>query len=191
MVVDKVLLQESPLRVLRTSLGLDLNQVAKEVGVSESFLTMTELAVYENVSRKILDFYTKQIPHLSLTALESAYHTYQNEKRERFGEVYRGQVGEDVVEFQKSFPVDLSKSPIQVFRERIDPALSRAALAKNLCVQPAHLFKLEKGTAANIPLQLTIAFGDSGFPSWFVQELWERQGEFFVRSRRNKSGEGK
>lgn len=164
-------LAQSPLRLARKHLGLSISDFAQVCQVHEQALYLNECGCYSSVLPSVeavlsgLGFDTE--------TLEREYRNFQLGIRQDFGRVHNF----STLRVSELGRHRLDRSPVTVFRDRL--GVSQLGFAKSLCVQPAILYKCEKGRAAGVPEQLERALKDAQFPVELVHEIDERQKEFY------------
>lgn len=154
-------LEASPVRVARLAIHKTIAEASEAAGIHWQTWFLTEQGCYEEVPGRIMDYLGR------LSFAEEEYYQYRFDKQKAFGERYSLVLP----------PVDLHKSPVQSIRESLN--LSRASFAKSLAVQVAHLYNCEKGRARFLPSSLREALQNAGLPVESLDELDERQEEFY------------
>lgn len=146
-----------------------LERFSEECGVHLQALYLTEQGVYPHVLPKIMQYLT-HLGYVSST-VEREYTAYVQIKRQAFGSKY------DLASLTDLGAPTPDQPPVEVFREKY--GLSRMALAKELCVHPASLYKLEMGTAVHLPEQMVAALHEAGMRYTIIAELNFRTEEYY------------
>lgn len=152
-------LSTSPIRKARDKLGLTLNEVAEKAEVNYQTWYLTECACYSDIPPTILFFL--EDAGFNLSWVEREYTLYITRARNEF-----------FLEYFRWYEVFLfsgKEHPVVELREHV--GLSRQAFAKELCVQPAILYKCEKGLTKKLPQQLRKALQDVYLPDTVLEEL--------------------
>lgn len=157
-------LADSPVRQARQAINKTINQASEEAGVNWQTWFLTENGCYEEVPGRIVDYLGR------LNCVAEEYYEYRRNKQKKFGSTY--QLSELALP-----PVDITKSPIQSLREHLGKG--RTDFAKSMAVQTAHLYNCEKGKARFIPGGLREALSVAGFSKEKLDELDDRQEEFY------------
>lgn len=160
-------LADSPIRQARVAIKKTIGEAAEGAGVNWQTWFLTENGCYEDIPGRIIDY----LGRINVSTEE--YFAYRESKQKEFGESHNF----DSIGLP---PVDLNLSPIESFRKSLGK--SRADFAKSLATQVAHLYNCEKGRCRFIPSGLRDALLTAGLPMSLVDELDERQQEFYERN---------
>lgn len=168
--------ETNPLRVARKRHHKSLHDMCKDVGVNYQTLYLNECGVFPTILPKIRRYLINEF-ELDGTELDKLYRKFVLDKRRVFALQYSDKV--------TTLPEpDITFSPFRLFRVHIDPIFqSRTAFCKTICIEPAGMFRVENGPIQEIPKRISEAFLQVGVPSDNLQELKERQYEFYARSR--------
>lgn len=170
MVMSLVHLQDNPIRKYRKREGKTIDQIAKDASVNAQGWYLTECGVYADPLPAIVSYLIKR-GH-SGTDLYREYREYVQNRRSGFGERHNCDPAELWLPASS-----LKQPPTTSFRQAL--GFSRMAFAKELCVQPALLYKLERGQKAKLPQQLSEALAEAGFSERLIEELDERVREYY------------
>lgn len=157
-------LADSPIRQARLAVRKTINEAAEGAGINWQTWFLAENGCYEEIPGKIVDY----LGRLNVSAEE--YFKYRENKQREFGHANNF----DTLGLP---PVDLRVSPIESLRKLLGK--SRADFAKSLATQVAHLYNCEKGRCRFIPTGLREALLTAGLAVEKVNELDERQEEFY------------
>ena len=91
----------------------------------------------------------------------SEYHEFQKGKRRDNGE----RLGLSIYE------LGAPEGANQFVQFRTSLGLSRMGFAKDFCVHPGLLYRLERGISKTLPQQVADALGDAGLSLWVIDEL--------------------
>lgn len=149
---------ENPIRRIRLSKGRTLMEFAGDCGVNYQALYLNECGVYPSILPAIHEYL------VSLDAwptdLNEDYEEFRYHKRVLFGDIHSA----------TPLPPPVGTlHPFIAFRHALK--LSRAAVAKKLCVHPAGLYRLELGLMKHLPGDVREAMLVAGFPGSLVDEL--------------------
>lgn len=161
-------LSTNPIRQVREQLGLSLDDMSKAIGCHLQALYMNESGVYPSILPEILHWLVGR--GYNRVELLLQYDEFVDKTRESFRNKY--------------YPYELPKPdalrcPLRLWRESL--GISRAGLAKGLCVQPSLLYRVEQGKAQSLPSQLRQALLYVGMTKEDVNELNYRTAEFSCR----------
>lgn len=145
-----------------------LVQCAAASGVHWQVWYLTECGCYEQIPKRIRQYLSHRLAE-RYDDVEEKYRTYQRISRENARELLQAN--------QELPQSSLTYQPFRAYRETI--GVSRAYLAKILCVQPAILYKLESGRSRNLPESLTRALKEAGLPVEIIEELDARTEEYY------------
>lgn len=158
----------NPITRYRNFLGLSRAELASETRLNEQGLLYLEMGCYDRVPDKLTLYFRRR--SLPVEALYDDYQDFIREKRAKFRDNYGDLVNR--------LPDALSQMPpVEAWRRCL--GITRSGLAKALCVQPAFLYKLEKAKTPSIPAQVRKALLEVGMIGDNVEELGERQSEFY------------
>jgi DNA-binding XRE family transcriptional regulator len=161
----------NPIRLCRKHLSATLEQFSQLTGVHLQAIHLLENGCYYPILPRVYNYI---IEHniMSSEDLLSAYSNYQFHQRGDFGR-------------QHNFPHlstvgdwDGDTSPFEEFRSQI-VKVTRTALAKGLCVQPAALYRLANNEVKELPALIQNALQEAGLPLDLVYELNERTREYY------------
>lgn len=161
-------LYNNPVRAVRNNLGLSLEGMAQAVGMHYQVVYLTECGCYSVPSDKILEFFADKGYNTGNVIIE--YINFIKSQRAAFSEAHRGSGWR--VPHRNGV-----ESPLAAWRR--DLSMSRSRLSKAICVQPAHLYRLETGRAKNLPSQVACALRDIGFDNDLLLEVELMQEDFF------------
>lgn len=164
-------LERSPLRIFRERAGHSIESAAAFAKIHWQAWYMTECAVYAALPPAVLKAVDKMGGNTE--TLKRDYRQFQKEQRELFGIQYR-----DTFEYFNLPEFKFSQNPFRDWRTKLVD-LSRQALAKRLCVQPAVLYKVEHGKSASLPEQVKEALEEAGCPVGVIEELDVRVAEHY------------
>ena len=167
-------LAQSPLRLARKHLGLSIADFAEVCNVHEQALYLNECGCYSGVLPSVEHVLSGL--GFDLEIIERDYAKFQKEKREAFGTQY----GLAVWTVADLGTHRLNKSPVATLRSRCN--ISQLGFAKAICVQPAVIYKAEKGKASMLPEQIRDALIEAGLSVQLLEELNERQQEYYEHS---------
>lgn len=165
-------LAASPIRLARTELHLNIEQLAGQASVHVSALYLNECGCYPNVLPKIAGYLSAH--GFVERDLQKDYKVFQRSQREEFGRIH------DLAGYQLPHP-SLSMAPVESLHKSLK--LSRMSFAKSICVQPALLFKLVKAEFRHLPTQVESALRDASLEESVIEELNERTEEFYYNRR--------
>src|SRR2546423_931364 len=127
----KLQLQSNPVRLARVSLGLTLEAVSELASVHVQAWYLTECGCYTEIPPAISSYLQRKGIHLG--ELQADYTGFVVGTRTRFSRAFGP--------FNSLPKVNCLESPVVTWRGTLN--LSRAALAKGACIQPAVLYKCE------------------------------------------------
>jgi transcriptional regulator with XRE-family HTH domain len=159
-------LEGNPIRVVRRSLGKTQQEFANLVGIDVTALYLAESGCYPRILPSLLKWFEKK--GYNLEELRSDYRGFVKSTRSRFSSRYSP--------FDLPIPT-FKKSPFTEWRETLN--LSKTGFAKELCIQPSLLSRVESGAAHYLPEELEQALKDVGFEKDLLQELKDRVEEYF------------
>ena len=167
--MTRIDLAENPLRIIR---GKEEQQTfANKLGVHISTLYLTECGCYWPVPSTILSALQKKFG-IDTTQFKKDYRAWIKQHRKQTSEQYPW----DSIKFE----VVLSKiAPFEQMRTQLD--LSRSRIAKLLCVQPAILYRLERGDFRSLPSAVELALSEVGVTGKVLAELNELTEEYYFR----------
>jgi len=157
-------LAASPVRQARQAIHKTIAEASEAAGVNWQTWFLVEQGCYEDIPGRMIDYLGR------VNVVVEEYYEYRRNKQRAFGERYH------LSEFSLP-PVDITCSPI--YSLRMVFGISRADFAKSFAVQVAHLYNCEKGRARFIPSAVREAFRTGGLPVEKVDELDDRQEEFY------------
>lgn len=143
----------SPLKDLRLSLSLTIDDVIERSGISRSAIMWNEAGCYSNPSPRLLDFY--EIDVVTDRAFLDRYHEFQfHTRRSNFG-VLRPEILASLIRTPTS-PNLTSPNPINVAGSvnytlpvnpvmawRVQSELSKARISKAFCIHPDIVSRIE------------------------------------------------
>lgn len=162
---------ENPLKKIRTSLDLTIDQVAYRAGVSKQFIIKSEQAVYTEPSASLVAFYGELVD-LDVVEIEQEYYLFQREtRRANYGRLIEpwaftaalGEVGHPFINWRMLSGVS-----------------SAAGLCKLFCVHPAVLNKFENRSylIAGVPEGLVSALLEAGYSANTLDALEKAYRDF-------------
>lgn len=154
-------LQDSPVRQARERLHLTLKEAAKKSGIHKQTWYNIECCCYEEIPPKVIDFLESE--GFSYAWLVREYRDYVRRSRAAFFLNYGADYG--VIDVAGWIGVN----PVVAFREHL--GLSRQGLAKELCVQPGVLYKVENGKSTKLPAQFKKALLQVEVPEDLLHQL--------------------
>lgn len=160
-------LHKNPIRLIRTRMGQSLETFAENVGIHFQVLRLTEWGCYSSPSDKILDYLESYGVERAIVCTE--YWAFVKSRREAFREAHR-ELGWALSQER------VTCSPIEAWAASL--GLPRTRLAKELCVQPANLYRMSNGKTNIIPNQVICAFRDIGFDEDLIATFEQYQKEF-------------
>lgn len=163
----KAILNANPVRRVRKQANRTIQQFAGDCGVHYQAVYMAECGVYPVILPKILDYMVSLGENA--TVLQAEYAKFQSDRRTESRAIFTG-------EFSLPNP-GLDKAPMTKLIEHL--GMSKQQFAKVLCVQPALIYRLDKGTWKTLPTQIEEALKDIGFPDDLLEELNERTEEYY------------
>ncbi len=149
----------SPIKAARSKAGLTLLQASKEAGVHLQAFFLQEQGVYPEILPAIQSWLALHEYDISVATEE--YHEFQRAKRKDNGE----RLGLSVYELG---PPEGTNQFVQ-FRSAL--GLSRMGFAKDFCLHPGLLYRVEHGISKTLPQQVASALKDAGLPAWVIDEL--------------------
>lgn len=154
------------MRVARRLLHRTIGAAAEEAGVHWQAWYLQECGCYERILPAIESFFDKKDAG---GKLQEEYREFVKSRRLQFNQNYSA----------RHLPkVNSNISPIELFRAQI--GVNRTSFAKRICIQPAHLYRLERGLAKYLPEQVVDAFQEIGFTLEDIDEFNERQEDFYL-----------
>lgn len=159
----------NPIRVIRLANHKTLESFAAECHIHLQAVYLNECGVYPSILPSILERLVKKYGS-NRSDVVKQYADYVRTSREEFG-------------LENSFhnylpgDSDIRISPITKFRA--DFNLSRLGFAKRICCQPSGISRVERKITSTFPEQLQTALKDAGLPVGILQELLDRQVEFY------------
>lgn len=162
---------ENPIRTCRKHLSATLEQFSQLTGVHVQAIHLLEFGCYYPILPRITQFIVDN--HImSVEDLHSAYSNFQFHQRGDFGRRHNFNHLTTVGDW------DGDTSPFEEFRSQII-RVTRTALAKGLCVQPAALYRLANNEVKELPSLVQNALSEAGLSLDLVYELNERTREFY------------
>lgn len=159
----------NPIRVIRDATGLSLRDAADEIGCHHQALYMCECGTYPHVLPVILNWCSER-SGIAPSAIQGAYTHFKLMTREKTKELFAW----DSIDL-----ADLGKpgdNPIVEFRKKFD--MSRAGMAKRLCIPVAKLYSSENPDAttlmAHMPAELIELLIEMGVQKIVLDEMIER-----------------
>ena len=163
---------ENPIRTCRKHLSATLEQFSQLTGVHMQAIHLLENGCYYPILPRVVTFIVEnQI--MSQQDLFDSYALYQFHSRSDFGRQHEFSHLNTVGDWNGS------TSPFEEFRSQI-VRVTRTALAKGLCVQPAALYRLANNEVKELPTLVQNALQEAGLPLDLVYELNERTREFYA-----------
>lgn len=161
-------LAANPIRVAREEIGKTLQEFAALCKIHYQALFLSENGVYPGVLPSIRKYLTNNLD-FDGEVLDREYKEFVRLRRVQFERNYGTWTLPEPY---------LGDSPVVVWREAL--GLSRLALAKELCVQPSLLYRVEMGKTPTLPTQFKEALLEINFPKRLVEEIEERVEEFYL-----------
>lgn len=161
-------LDNNPVRRARLKMGLSLTAAALAARVNYQTWYTTECGCYAAIPPGLLEFLENE--GFNVLHLENEYEDFVAETRDEFYAEFSPLYGS--IEFTGL------ENPVTELRQTF--GLSRTAFAKQLCVQPAVLYKVESGTSKGLPQQLRAALVEVAIPEVILDKLegevglWQR-----------------
>lgn len=171
-------LEHSPVRLARARLNLTLKGASRAAGINYQTWYLTECACYDRVPLTVLHYLENQ--GFSSVWLEQEYKRYQERCRTIFFLNYYELF--DKVDFEN---LTGNTHPVEWLRKSL--GLSRQGFAKELCIQPAVLYKVESGRTKSIPQQLNEALIEVGLPETVLTQLREETEKWLKMARKSQS----
>lgn len=164
----------NPIKGVRLAHHETLEEFSAHAGIHIQALYLNERGVYPNILPK-LENYIVSLGE-DRDTLNERYLEFQKERRLAAGDRYA------LAGYQLGEPRYDEGHPFVIFRESLDPGepVSRMAFAKNFCVHPAQLHRLETGATKHLPEQLKEALQRAGLPDIVIGELESRCEEYVV-----------
>jgi DNA-binding XRE family transcriptional regulator len=156
-------LHTNPVRRARERLGYSLSEVAGHAEVNSQTWYLAECAVFTDPPPAIMKFLEDE--GFNLIKLEWDYHDYVRRQRAEFYMNYY-KLYPRLAEFQVG-----GVHPLRVLYSTF--GITRQGLAKELCVQPAILHKLETGKQKKCPAQLHAALLEVGITQTSIKRFTE------------------
>lgn len=163
----------NPIYVLRTRNHQSLVDFSRFLNVNLQTLNANELGVYPEILPKIKHKLMKHFD-VSEKELDLGYSRFVKEKRAFFSRLHGDR-------FEELPEPDLRICPFEQFRLHISPNMNRTKFAKEVCVEPAGLYRLETKPLPELPGRLVEALEDIGLSRSNIEELQERTSEFHAR----------
>lgn len=163
-------LKENPVRTARESIHKTLQQAASGADVHWQLWYLTECGCYARIPPKIEHYLRRK--QVWSEEVEDGYRLYQLYCRDAFGKHY----------FTEGFELpqpSLAQHPVVAFIEQCK--LSRSQFAKQLCVQPAVLYKTVENASRHLPRQLIDALTEASLPVELLEELQIRMEEYYEK----------
>jgi hypothetical protein len=174
-VVDTVLLEAielrlvSPIRYVREMKNLSIRDAADLIGCHHQALYMNEIGCYPHVLPVVMAWLTEGSDY-DQSQFSHAYERYQEVVRKQTADLFAWR---EVKIEHLGVPGD---NPIIKLREHFD--MSRAGLAKRLCLPTAMLYSAENPDASNlvasVPEELLRLLALAGLPEDVQQEMVDR-----------------
>lgn len=143
-------------------------------GVHLQTLYLNECGVFPTVLPRIKSSVIKKC-NVDPDELDKDYKEFVLSKRRLFAKKYKNKIN--------ILPEpDLTASPFKYYRESLGANVSRMGFAKDICVEPAGLYRLERVPLNKLPGRLTEALLQVGLTPDNLEELEERTNEFYARS---------
>lgn len=149
----------SPIKAARSKAGLTLLQASKQAGVHLQAFFLQEQGVYPEILPAVQSWLV--LHEYDVKVATEEYHEFQRAKRRDNGERF----GLAVYELG---PPEWANQFVQ-FRSSL--GVSRMGFAKDFCVHPGLLYRLERGISKALPQQVADALSDAGLPDWVIEEL--------------------
>ena len=163
----------NPINVIRTSNHKSLQELADLIGVHLQTLYLNECGCYPDIVPKIRT-YLVRVAQVDGDDIDRAYKEFQTHKRKFFAGKYSDKL--------ETLPdPNLTINPMRQFREHIHPKLNRTKFSKELCIEPAGMYRLEMLPLAEIPGRIRDVLLEIGISKENVEELQERIYEFNAR----------
>lgn len=160
----------NPIRLARqSSPEKTLEAFSRRCGVHKQALYLNERGVYPDILPSILPVLIEL--GYEEKSVQSSYHDFQRLRR-----IARGQLDRLDETTELGEPLPHLGHPFVQFRLAL--GLARLGFAKEYCVHPASLHKLETGSAIHISEQLREALTVAGLPATVIAELNSRCEEY-------------
>lgn len=157
-------LEHSPVRRARKKHFRDLTTFAVQSKTSYSVAYFTELGCYSSIPTVLGK--SLESKGVDLPKLHSAYFEFQKDSRQHFALTF---IASKTTELENNLHLNPEHSFVRVLRDTLE--ISRAALSKGLCIQPASLYRLENNKLNELPSELFISLVHCGFTHRQV-ETW-------------------
>lgn len=162
----------NPIRTCRKALSVTLEQFSQLTGVHLQAIHLLEFGCYTPPLPRVVSYLTEH-DIISREDLLDSYSTFQFHSRSTFGRQHNFSSISTVGEWAGE------TAPFDEFRSQIIK-VTRTALAKGLCVQPAALFRLANNQVKELPVLIQSALSEAGLSMDLVYELNDRTREFYA-----------
>lgn len=164
-------LNRSPIRKQRRKYYNNLTEFQRKLGIQYSVAYFTECGCYGKIPDTIIKAFASK--GVDIPSLRQEYREFQKDCRQEFGEYFR-----DIL-LSESFNLVLervypSTSFVKLLQDEL--GMSRAELAKWLCIQTAILYRLEKGQTKEFPDDLVDALYQAGISHDVIRRWNYREG---------------
>ncbi len=149
-------LDHSPVRKARKKHFRDLTTFANQSKTSYSVAYFTELGCYSSIPTILCK--SLESKGVDLSKLHSAYFEFQKDSRQHFALNF---IAPKRSVLNDNLYLNPEHSFVRVLRDTLE--ISRAALSKGLCIQPASLYRLENNKLSELPSELFISLVHCGF----------------------------
>lgn len=163
-------LADNPVRQARLRLSLTIKAISSRAQVQEQLWYLTECGCYSEIPPSVLSYLIEK--EFSPNFLREGYNAFVSRKRRDFGEKYL----HDKFELPEPSP---RVEPISALRTQL--GLTRTSFAKDLCIQPAILYKVENAKQRTLSQVIKNALLEAGLELELIRELDMRYGEYYDR----------
>lgn len=161
----------NPIRLCRQHISATLEQFSTLTGVHLQAIHLLEFGCYYPILPRVASFIVDN-NLMSAEDLSDAYSNFQFHQRSDFGRQHNFSHLNTVGDWNGD------TSPFEEFRSQV-VKVTRTALAKGLCVQPAALYRLANNEVKELPALVQSALSEAGLSLDLVYELNERTREFY------------
>jgi hypothetical protein len=167
----------NPFKELREESHLTLRKLGTQVGVGYQAVYLNEQGCYTPPLSKIVDFFINEgLTDLRFHELEVQYRRFQKEKRQYFG-TYKYDLCSCSLSDLGAWPAGTT-APFEIFRNNF-LKFPRTQVAKDLCVQPATLYRVALGETRRLPYALVEALSEAGLSDRLILELDDRTLDYY------------
>lgn len=162
-------LKSNPVRKARERLNLSLQQAASKANVNYQLWYLVECGCYASVPPALLRFLERE--GFNVLFVEEEYEEFVARTRDEF-------YAEHLADYPH-IEIETGLHPVVSLRNSFN--LSRAGFAKQLCVQPSILYRVESGHTKKLPQQLREALVDVAIPEPIMKRLETGVEEWYGR----------